>query len=61
MRRSSIAAASLLALGLRVVVEQGPPQEVINNPQHERTKSFLSRIKAEHEQFAAAVAELTQE
>ena len=35
-----------------VVVEQGAPREVINNPQHERTRSFLSRIReeeAEHE------------
>ena len=30
-----------------VVVEQGPPLEVINNPQNERTKSFLSRIREE--------------
>jgi len=27
-----------------VVVEQGPPQEVISNPQHERTRSFLSKV-----------------
>ena len=27
-----------------VVVEQGPPREVFANPQHERTKAFLSRI-----------------
>ncbi len=35
-----------------VVVEQGPPNEVISNPQNERTKSFLSRIReddAKHE------------
>jgi polar amino acid transport system ATP-binding protein len=44
-----------------VVVEQGAPREVINNPQHERTKSFLSRIKAENEELAAAVAELTEQ
>jgi polar amino acid transport system ATP-binding protein len=30
-----------------VVVEQGNPRSVINNPQHERTKSFLRRIQAE--------------
>ncbi|GAB3586196.1 amino acid ABC transporter ATP-binding protein [Calidifontibacter terrae] len=30
-----------------VVVEQGPPREVIARPQHERTKSFLRRILAE--------------
>jgi polar amino acid transport system ATP-binding protein len=27
-----------------VVVEQGIPREVINNPQHERTKEFLSKV-----------------
>jgi polar amino acid transport system ATP-binding protein len=27
-----------------VVVEQGPPREVITNPQHERTKAFLSKV-----------------
>ena len=27
-----------------VIVEQGRPEEVINNPQHERTKLFLSRF-----------------
>ncbi len=40
-----------------VVVEQGPPDEVINNPHHERTKSFLSRIRAENEEYAAALHE----
>ncbi len=38
-----------------VVVEQGPPNEVISNPQHARTKSFLSRMRQEeqeHEQEA---------
>jgi polar amino acid transport system ATP-binding protein len=30
-----------------VVVEEGDPKSVINNPQHERTKSFLSRMQAE--------------
>ena len=28
-----------------VVVEQGAPASVLGNPQHERTKSFLSRIR----------------
>ena len=27
-----------------VVVEQGDPKEVLGNPQHERTKSFLSKL-----------------
>ena len=40
-----------------VVVEQGPPREVINNPQHERTQAFLSRIKEETEEHAAALRE----
>jgi polar amino acid transport system ATP-binding protein len=30
-----------------VVVEQGPPREVIGNPQHERTRAFLSRMREE--------------
>ena len=40
-----------------VVVETGPPLEVINNPQHERTKSFLARMRSEHEAVAALVAD----
>jgi polar amino acid transport system ATP-binding protein len=40
-----------------VVVEQGDPREIINNPQHERTKSFLSRIREENEEYAAALVE----
>jgi polar amino acid transport system ATP-binding protein len=27
-----------------VVVEKGPPGEVIANPQQERTKAFLSKV-----------------
>jgi polar amino acid transport system ATP-binding protein len=27
-----------------VVVEAGPPAEVIDAPKHERTKSFLSKV-----------------
>jgi polar amino acid transport system ATP-binding protein len=38
-----------------VVVEEGTPAEVIDNPQHERTKAFLSRIREEHEEHAAAL------
>ncbi|MEK4242111.1 amino acid ABC transporter ATP-binding protein [Janibacter sp. FSL W8-0316] len=41
-----------------VVVEQGKPNEVINNPQHARTKDFLKRLRAEHEKVAEAVADL---
>jgi len=40
-----------------VVVEQGDPKDVINNPRHERTRSFLSRIRAESAQDAAALKE----
>jgi len=32
-----------------VVVEQGDPKSVINNPQHARTKSFLRRMQSEHQ------------
>ena len=38
-----------------VVVEEGTPAEVIDNPQHQRTKTFLSRIREEHEEHAAAL------
>ncbi|CAB0952760.1 amino acid ABC transporter ATP-binding protein [Corynebacterium diphtheriae] len=27
-----------------VIVEQGPAEQVIDNPQHERTKAFLSSL-----------------
>jgi polar amino acid transport system ATP-binding protein len=27
-----------------VVVESGPPRELLGNPQHERTKAFLSKV-----------------
>ncbi|MER5466054.1 ectoine/hydroxyectoine ABC transporter ATP-binding protein EhuA, partial [Streptomyces sp. NPDC002668] len=27
-----------------VVVESGHPRDVLNNPQHDRTKSFLSKV-----------------
>jgi len=26
------------------IVEQGPPHEVLDNPQHQRTKAFLSKV-----------------
>ena len=38
-----------------VVVEQGAPTDVFNNPQHERTKSFLSRLRAESEEYVEAL------
>ncbi len=40
-----------------VVVEQGAPMDVINNPQHERTQSFLSRIREEHQGHAETLKE----
>jgi polar amino acid transport system ATP-binding protein len=27
-----------------VIVEEGDPREVLSNPQHERTRNFLSRV-----------------
>ncbi len=38
-----------------VVVEQGHPQQVIANPQHERTKAFLSRMRQEEAAHAEAI------
>jgi polar amino acid transport system ATP-binding protein len=35
---------SLIFMDGGVVVEQGPPREVIANPQQERTKAFLSKV-----------------
>ncbi|WP_406052083.1 amino acid ABC transporter ATP-binding protein [Kribbella sp. NBC_00889] len=32
-----------------VVVESGPPRDVLGNPQHQRTKAFLTRLRSEHE------------
>ncbi|GAA1586209.1 amino acid ABC transporter ATP-binding protein [Kribbella hippodromi] len=32
-----------------VVVESGPPKDVIGNPQHPRTQAFLARLRSEHE------------
>ena len=43
-----------------VVVEEGPPNEVLLNPQEERTKSFLRRVKHEAEAEAAHDAELAK-
>jgi polar amino acid transport system ATP-binding protein len=36
-----------------VVVEEGPPASVISNPSHERTRSFLRRMRQEEEQAAS--------
>nr|WP_304504480.1 amino acid ABC transporter ATP-binding protein [Allobranchiibius sp. GilTou73] len=41
-----------------VVVESGNPRDVIDHPQHERTKSFLSRVHAEEEHRVEAVTAL---
>jgi polar amino acid transport system ATP-binding protein len=42
-----------------VVVEEGPPNQVLLNPQEERTKTFLSRVKHEAEAEAAHDAEVS--
>jgi polar amino acid transport system ATP-binding protein len=43
-----------------VVVEEGPPKEVLLNPKEERTKTFLNRVKHEAETEAAHEAELAK-
>jgi polar amino acid transport system ATP-binding protein len=43
-----------------VVVEQGPPTEVLLNPKEERTRSFLRRVKQQAEAEAAHDEELIQ-
>jgi polar amino acid transport system ATP-binding protein len=35
---------SLVFMDGGYVVESGPPKDVIANPQHERTKAFLSKV-----------------
>jgi polar amino acid transport system ATP-binding protein len=37
-------ADSVVFMDAGVVVESGPPAEVLGNPQHERTKAFLSKV-----------------
>ncbi|ODQ86716.1 amino acid ABC transporter ATP-binding protein [Mycolicibacterium holsaticum] len=37
-------ANQLVFMDAGVVVESGPPREVLANPQHERTKAFLSKV-----------------
>jgi polar amino acid transport system ATP-binding protein len=34
----------LLFMDQGTILEEGPPREVFANPQHERTKSFLSQV-----------------
>ena len=38
-----------------VVVEEGPPAQVISNPQHHRTRAFLSRMRREEAAHADAI------
>jgi polar amino acid transport system ATP-binding protein len=38
-----------------VIVEQGPPERVVGNPEHERTRTFLARV------LDPAAAEVTKE
>ncbi|MGH3674416.1 MAG: amino acid ABC transporter ATP-binding protein [Mycobacterium sp.] len=37
-------ADQLVFMDAGVVVENGPPREVLSNPKHERTKAFLSKV-----------------
>jgi polar amino acid transport system ATP-binding protein len=37
-------ADSVVFMDEGVVVESGPPSEVLGNPKHERTRSFLSKV-----------------
>jgi polar amino acid transport system ATP-binding protein len=37
-------ANQLVFMDAGVVVESGPPRDVLANPQHERTKAFLSKV-----------------
>ena len=58
-------ADSVLFMDGGVVVEQGPPSQVIGDPQHERTKTFLHRVLnptsvEEGEEFPAPPAEIPQ-
>ena len=38
------AADSVVFMDQGVIVESGPPEEVLGNPQHERTKAFLAEV-----------------
>jgi polar amino acid transport system ATP-binding protein len=35
---------SLVFMDAGVIVEEGKPREMLANPQHERTRSFLSKV-----------------
>ena len=37
-------ADTLVFMDEGVVVEAGPPRQVLSDPQHERTKAFLSKV-----------------
>ena len=50
-------ADSLVFMDEGRIVEAGAPREVLANPKHERTQAFLSRIKEETEEHAAALKE----
>ena len=47
------AADRVVFMDAGVVVEEGPPEQVLLDPQHQRTRTFLSRVKHEHEAEAA--------
>ena len=47
------AADRVVFMDAGVVVEEGPPEQVLLHPQHDRTKLFLNRVKHEHEAEAA--------
>jgi ABC-type polar amino acid transport system ATPase subunit len=50
------AADRVVFLESGIIVEQGPPEQVLNSPKDERTQRFLRRFLAEDEAEAAAVA-----
>jgi len=37
-------ADTMVFMDAGVVLEKGPPRDVLANPRHERTKSFLSKV-----------------
>ena len=54
------AADRVIFMDQGVVVEAGPPDDVLLNPKEERTKTFLRRVKHEHEAEVAHEVELVQ-